>query len=298
MRCYIRQRWRPRLVGGDFCRAPLTSCSRDCTSDHPGAALFGERGVTHRTSSPPKFFTSIAARAQGDAGGDAAPGWSARYRSRRGLESRLSLPTSPAALDKLKVWRVDRAHRETPTCPSRTSMTWKRANVGPLLPPSLSRFDIDELLPEDLCCVTSHFRASEEWRHMLATKKAKVWQATYISRLIDHHLNGRGRRVSTHLVHEGVMNTIRHPHAAALPDGGLYGDEAWRRSVPAYRHVGRWRLNHLDSTTGNNRWLRTRTAEVTAPSAGGRLGNLRLPNRRLDRQGDSVQSGSRVQQGE
>ncbi len=122
---------------------------------------------------------------------------------------------------------------------------------------------------------------------MLATKKAKVWQATYISPLVDHHLNGRGRRVSTHLVHEGVMNAIRHPHAAALPDGGLLR----RRSLSGGRSLLIVMWDDGDSIISTLRRVTTAGSELVPRKspllrAGGRLGNLRLPNRRLDRQGD------------
>lgn len=134
-------------------------------------------------------------------------------RSRRGLESRLSLPKSPVALAQLKMWRIDRALRDALNVPFEDLVDGETRERWAVAPTNLDKFGMHELLPEDLCCVTSHFRASEEWGPTLATKKAKVWQATYISRLLDRHLNGRGRRVSTHLVHEGVMNAIRHPSA-------------------------------------------------------------------------------------
>jgi hypothetical protein len=68
-------------------------------------------------------------------------------------------------------------------------------------------------LPPHAFPIRTFFAASREFGQRLATRQTADWQQRYVLAVLNHHLRGRGRRISTHIVHEAIMNAVRHPDA-------------------------------------------------------------------------------------
>lgn len=78
---------------------------------------------------------------------------------------------------------------------------------------------IGNTLPADFYPIRSYVRGQVPFDKRLAKREADRWVTdSYVLRVLNRRLaiTGVGRRVSTHIINEGVMNAIRHPRAELL----------------------------------------------------------------------------------
>lgn len=71
-------------------------------------------------------------------------------------------------------------------------------------------------LPGHVFPIQTFFAHSNEFGHSLAIQESRRWQERYVLAVLNNHLRGLGKRVATHIVHEAMMNAVRHPRASLL----------------------------------------------------------------------------------
>jgi anti-sigma regulatory factor (Ser/Thr protein kinase) len=76
----------------------------------------------------------------------------------------------------------------------------------------------DETFSAEFIAFKVYASSGASFDRKLAVDEAERWVEPYIVRVLNRHLKAKdvGRRVSTHIVNEGVMNAIRHPKAGIL----------------------------------------------------------------------------------
>lgn len=79
-------------------------------------------------------------------------------------------------------------------------------------------------LPPHYFPIRSRFAVGGVLDPELAAQETRQWQSRYLLTVLNGHLNRHGRRIATHVVHEAIINAIRHPGARILQTGSLFQD--------------------------------------------------------------------------
>lgn len=89
----------------------------------------------------------------------------------------------------------------------------------------------DELLPANYYPFQTVFATDPEFGPQLAADSADKWRATYVLTVLNRLLRGYGSALATHVVHEVLMNGVRHANARLLQTG------CQTRSYRSSRHL-------------------------------------------------------------
>jgi hypothetical protein len=140
-------------------------------------------------------------------------------RSRGEARTSLALP-QPSALARLRAWRFDIAYDRlcrpafSDLLVSESKERWAHVAHTP-------RTIDDELLPDAYFPLQVAMRVSRPFDPTLAVEWSDEWQRAYILSVLNRMLaqpgrSDRGRRIATHVVHEAIMNGVRHPGASVI----------------------------------------------------------------------------------
>jgi hypothetical protein len=64
--------------------------------------------------------------------------------------------------------------------------------------------------------IKTFFSASVISGEALAKNESKSWKEEHIVTVLNRHLQGLGKRVASHIIHEAMMNALRHPAATLI----------------------------------------------------------------------------------
>lgn len=139
-------------------------------------------------------------------------------RRRASLASHIRLPAERGARSALRDWRFPEAVSDALSIAFHDMVTDDdRGYFGePETPYSLAAWASPPVLPRNHFPFRTFFAASRDFGYTLAAEQAREWQSSFVLSVLNRRLGGLGRRISTHVVHEAMMNAIRHPNAAIV----------------------------------------------------------------------------------
>lgn len=141
-------------------------------------------------------------------------------RTRLGWRTVIDLPANSKVIQTLRAWRFDEAVERICGVPfdlildQSSASRWFQYADQP-------RTAQDELLPQHYYPIQAVLRASREFNAKLASDWSESWREQYILSVLNKLLSGpddlsKGKQIGTHIIHEAVMNGIRHPGARVV----------------------------------------------------------------------------------
>jgi hypothetical protein len=136
-------------------------------------------------------------------------------RVRSGRSTTIALPKEDRVIRALRAWNFDTTIERACGMPfdmlldSDSEQTWHAWQ-------SVPRTYNEELLPAKYFPIQAAIRASTEFTPSLAADWSDSWRSSYLLSVLDKMLDGHGSRVASHIIHEAIMNGVRHPGAKIL----------------------------------------------------------------------------------
>lgn len=150
-------------------------------------------------------------------------------RLQSGARTVVVLPRSAGALDALAASRLDEAVQRVAGEPFDMLLdddSYARWSAVAARRAGLA----GELLPPAFASVRTALRAVDGFGPEVPARWSRDWQSALVRSVLDAVLADKGRYIATHVVHEAVMNAVRHPGASvvacAAATGPADGDPA------------------------------------------------------------------------
>jgi hypothetical protein len=136
-------------------------------------------------------------------------------RARLGLETKLALPQRPEVANFLRIWNVDTTIERACGFPFSTMLHPSSTSIWSHLQ-TMPRTSHEERLPASFYPIQATLRSSRRFTPNLAAEWSESWRSVYILSVLNRMLGGYGERIASHVIHEAIMNGIRHPGARVL----------------------------------------------------------------------------------
>ncbi|MEM9410068.1 MAG: hypothetical protein AAGA30_03075, partial [Planctomycetota bacterium] len=86
---------------------------------------------------------------------------------------------------------------------------------------------IERVLSEKFFEIKSFLSSDFDEGSRLAERESQRWKQEHVVSVLNRHLNGSGTSVSSHIVHEAMMNSIRHPNASLVQTASQIQNEKY-----------------------------------------------------------------------